>query len=139
MKRNLVSVLILNSGSSSIKFAFYTTAKIPIRLLYGKIDRIGLKDSTLTFQNEKGDYQDSLKIEASDHRSATNFLIDWLEKHNEFSSIIAVGHRVVHGKEHTEPELITPKLLDELHSIISYDPNHLPDEIKLIESIGNLH
>jgi acetate kinase len=45
----------------------------------------------------------------------------------------AVGHRIVQGMEHTSPEKITNKLLNQLKAISAYDPEHLPSEIKLIE------
>ena len=82
MKRKsaIKSILTINGGSSSIKFALYKPGEIPTRLLHGKIDRIGLKDSTLAFSHEKDEKQGIVKVEASDHRSASNFLIDWLEK-----------------------------------------------------------
>ena len=126
-------ILTINGGSSSIKFALYQFAESPLRLIYGKIDRIGLKDSTLTFNDEKRNQKDTLKVTADDHQSASNFLIDWMEKRDEFSSVKAIGHRVVHGMNHTQPELITVELLDELRSISAYDPDHLPNEIELIE------
>jgi acetate kinase len=43
-----------------------------------------------------------------DHKSAANSLIDWLEKQIDFKSVKAVGHRVVHGMKHTEPEIGHP-------------------------------
>jgi acetate kinase len=128
-------ILTINGGSSSIKFALYKADKIPSRLLHGKIDRIGLKDATLTFNNDKENHKDTLKVAAPDHHFAINFLMDWLEKQDEFSSVRAVGHRVVHGMNHTVPELITPELIKELHRIAPCDPDHLPDEIELIETI----
>ena len=51
----------------------------------------------------------------------------------------AVGHRVVHGMKHTEPEIVTKKLLDELHRISPNDPDHLPREIELIETFRERH
>ena len=132
-------ILIINGGSSSIKFAIYRADKILTRLLHGKIDRVGLKDSTLTFHIEKGNRSDTIKREVSDGRSVASFLMDWMEKQDEFSAVESVGHRLVHGMEHTEPEIITQKLLDELHIIAQYDPDHLPDEIKLVETIRQRH
>jgi len=139
MNKDQACILIINGGSSSIKFALYRDNKPIVRLLHGNIDRIGLRDSTLTFDDEKGDRQDTLKVEASDHRSAANFLMDWLDKQDGFSSVMAVGHRVVHGMNHTGPELITLELLDELHRIAPYDPDHLPEEIELIEVFRQRH
>ena len=69
-----------------------------------------------------------------DYSAAVKFLIDWLEKQPGFGEINAVGHRVVHGLEHQEPERITRELLDELNRIRAYDPDHLPLEIALIEA-----
>jgi acetate kinase len=134
MNKDNDCILTINGGSSSIKFAFYKAEELQVRLLHGKIDRIGLKGSTLTFNDEKGNQKGNLKVDTSDHESAANFLVDWLEKQDRFSSVRAVGHRVVHGINHTGPELITPELLDELHRITSYDPDHLTEEIELIET-----
>jgi acetate kinase len=127
------NVLTINGGSSSIKFAVYQTNESFSRLLHGNIDRIGLPDSKLTFTREKESKKDTLKIKASDHRSAANFLIDWLEKQIDFSLIMGIGHRVVQGMHHINPEIITPELLGELHRTTPYDPNHLPAELELIE------
>ena len=67
------------------------------------------------------------------------FLLDWLEAQPVFASVKAVGHRVVHGMKHSEPERVTPKLLAELHRITPYDPDHLPREIALIKAISRRH
>jgi acetate kinase len=138
-KPNHNSILTINGGSSSIKFALYNTGKPLKRILYGEIERIGLHDTTLTFKGLTRHEQGSRSIEASDHKSAINSLIDWLEEQKEFSSVRAVGHRVVHGMNHIEPETITQKLLDELHRIAPYDPDHLPREIELIEVFRKRH
>src|ERR1035437_4612753 len=139
MNSKQTCILTINGGSSSIKFALYKAGETPTRLLQGKIDRIGLKDTTLTFHHQKKDQQETLKVEASDHLSAANFLMNWLEKQKENASVKAVGHRIVHGMSHTAPELITPELMDELHHIAPYDPDHLPDEIELIEAFRQHH
>jgi len=133
MKKERAFILTINGGSSSIKFALYRVGKMPTRLFYGKIDRIGLEDSTFTFNNEKGFHQNIPEAGVSDYHSSVNFLMDWLKKQIDFSLLRGVGHRVVFGMKHTEPELITQKLLDELHRIIPYDSDHLPAEIELIE------
>jgi acetate kinase len=132
-------ILTINGGSSSIKFALYQKGEPPERKLYGKVDRIGLPGSNLTFSDPTGNQQDSLSIAVSDHTSAANFLIDWLQKQDGFASVRAVGHRVVHGMKHTAPELVTQELLDELHRLRPYDPEHLPREIELIEAFRQRH
>ena len=134
MKTDLPCILTINGGSSSIKFALYRVDEPLQRRLYGKVDRIGLSGTNLTFHDPDGKPQASLSLTVPDHKSAANFLIDWIEKQNGFESVLAVGHRVVHGMKHTAPELVSHELLDELQRIRPYDPEHLPREIELIEA-----
>jgi acetate kinase len=133
------SILTINGGSSSIKFALYQDGEPLERGLCGKIDRIGLSGTNLTFADPATNRHDSRKLDASDHKSAATFLIDWLEEQNHFESIRAVGHRVVHGMQHIAPELVTQELLDDLHRISPVDPDHLPREIELIETFRQRH
>ena len=139
MKTDLPCILTINGGSSSIKFALYRVEEPLQRRLYGKVDRIGLSGTNLTFHDPDGKPQASLGLAVADHKSAANFLIDWLEKQIDFESVLAVGHRVVHGMQHTAPELVTRELLDELQRIRPYDPEHLPREIELIEAFRQRH
>jgi acetate kinase len=132
-------ILTINGGSSSIKFALYQVDELLKRMLYGKVDRIGLSGSNLSFNDLIDDRHDNHSIAASDHKSAVNSVIDWLEEQDGFASVGAVGHRVVHGMKHTEPEPVTRELLDELHRIRPYDPDHLPREIELIEAFRQRH
>lgn len=127
-------LLTINAGSSSIRFGLYDLAEPLRRRLDGKVDRIGLSGANLTLKDSTGLSQDSRPIDFAGHGSAVAFLMDWLEKQPLFASVKAVGHRVVHGMAHSEPERITPQLLDELNRITPYDPEHLPLEIKLIEA-----
>ena len=98
------------------------------------VDRIGMSGTNLTFQLPGTNQHDSRSLDASDHKSAAKFLIDWLDEQHGFDTVRAVGHRVVNGMQHTSPELVTQELLEELHSISPYDPDHLPGEIELIET-----
>ena len=132
-------VLTINGGSSSIRFAAYEAGDTPRRQLDGKIDRIGLIGTTLVVNDSSGRPQASRRLAADSHRTAVGVLLDWLEEQPIFASIKAVGHRVVHGMRHSEPERITPKLLAELHRITPYAPDHLPREIGLIEAFRTRH
>ena len=123
-------ILTINSGSSSIKFALFTAEDQPKKELYGKIDRIGLSNTKLTFHDLLSDKTGNQLLGNS---SAVNFFIDWFKDYIDITSIIGIGHRVVHGMKHTEPEIISQELLDELHRISAYDPDHLPQEIEMIE------
>ncbi len=132
-------VLTINGGSSSIKFALYRIGEPLERALYGKIDRIGSSETNFSFSAPNEDRKKDLKLDAGDLRSAAKFLIEWIEEWTDFDSVKAVGHRVVHGMQHTASELVTPELLEELHRIIPFDPEHLPGEIELIEAFRRRH
>jgi acetate kinase len=134
MKPANPSILTINGGSSSIKFAEYQLGEPLNRSLHGTVDRIGMSGTNLTFQLPGTNQHDSRRLDASDHKSAATFLMEWLEEQHGFESVRAVGHRVVHGMHHTAPELVTQELLEELHRISPYDPDHLPSEIELIET-----
>ncbi len=139
MKSALPRVLTINGGSSSIKFTLYKSGKALTQELHGKVDRIGLSGTTLTFSESAKKQQERRNINALDHKTAAKFLLDWLETQHGFDAVHAVGHRVVHGMKHTEPEMVTQDLLDELHHISPYDPDHLPGEIALIEAFRSRH
>jgi acetate kinase len=139
MTRKNQSILTINGGSSSIKFAIYGAGKLLTKKLSGHIDRIGQPNTKLTFTDAVTREPDTIPVDAHDFTSAANSLMDWLEKQPIFTRVNAVGHRVVHGMEHTEPERITPELIAELRRISAYDPDHLPAEIELIEIVQKRH
>src|SRR6185437_5053691 len=127
------SILTINGGSSSIKFSLYQIEDPLQQMFVGQIENIGKKEGKLSFNNSDREHKNSLNIEVKDHKEAADHLIEWLEQQDGFGSIKAIGHRIVHGMSHTAPELITPELLKELKKISAYDPDHLPEEIRLIE------
>ena len=126
-------ILTINGGSSSIKFSLYRVKEPLEQLFSGEIEKIGSEKATLNFNNVIDHQKSSFDIKASDHDEAANHLIEWLEKQQGFNAVSAIGHRIVHGMQHTQPELITDDLLNELKKISAFDPEHLPEEIKLIE------
>lgn len=127
-------ILTINGGSSSIKFALYKQGNEPDKIFSGQINRIGLPDAEFTLKDVKSDKKQVQLIKTKDYPSTISWLISWLGKQVDFDLITAIGHRVVHGMKHTKPALITTKLLEELKQIIPYDPDHLPNETKLIET-----
>jgi acetate kinase len=133
LNTSMTSVLTLNSGSSSIKFAIYHHDELLERGVCGSLDRDGLRGARFTSQESKESKPSSRVLEGLNHGDATIFLLDWLEESGHISALKAVGHRIVHGMNHSEPERITPELLKELHKIAIYDPEHLPRELELIE------
>lgn len=129
------SILVFNAGSSSIKFALYRQTEPLELILQGEIERLGCGISPFTVKNAKGEMLDHRDLTATDRKSIINFLIHWFEQQDCFSSIKTVGHRVVHGMHHTAPEQVSKSLLAELHHISLYDPDHLPQEVEIIEAL----
>ncbi|WP_223650585.1 acetate/propionate family kinase [Hymenobacter psoromatis] len=128
-------ILVLNGGSSSIKFAVYEPGETPHCRLHGHLDRIGLPGTQLTF-SEGPAAPITSPAAAAAPAAATTFLLDWLAHHGVFATLAAVGHRVVHGgPAHQSPELVTPALLADLRQLTNYDPDHLPGEIALMEAV----
>jgi acetate kinase len=133
------NVLTINGGSSSIRFAIFEASQPPRRLLQGKMDRIGSGDTSLTVDHGGGSAPAHIKAAIKDSSAAIEFLLDWLESQPLFKTLGGVGHRVVHGMLHTAPERVTTALLNELKSIIPFDPEHMPREIELIEALQRRH
>jgi len=106
-------ILTINAGSSSIRFALFATGARMMRLMDEKIERIG-----------------SEAVSATADR-----LVQKLTAQSSIAAPDAIGHRVVHGMLHTQPERVTPALLEELRRITPFDPEHLPREIALMEAL----
>ncbi len=129
-------VIAVNAGSSSIKFALYNLAEPLLRRLSGKIERIGLHDTTFTVNDPTGVNAQSRALDARDHSSATTALIEWLQETGLISTVKAVGHRVVRGSSRdSAPALVDDELVQELRAISAYSPEHLPAQINLIERL----
>ncbi len=132
-----MSVLALNAGSSSIRFALFDTGTAPVRLRGGKIDRIGHRDAALSVVDPGASAPNApVAVDGTSFRSAVADLLKWLESQPWFGGVQAVGHRVVHGMSHTAPQRATPELLRDLKRIGPLDPEHLPQEIQLVEALG---
>jgi len=127
-------ILTINGGSSSIKFAVFTTANPPTRLLSGTVERIGSPQASLTVSAVDQKPIDHRTIGSADHEHAAEQIADWISTHDNQAPVIGVGHRIVHGGIHLlDHQLITDKLLRTLDDARPLDPNHLPREIALIK------
>jgi len=76
----------------------------------------------------------SRPVTAPDLTAAVGALIDGIEELSGHGAFAAVGHRVVHGGPiYSQPQRITPEMLEELRGLSPFDPEHLPEEILLTE------
>ena len=109
----------------------------PKALLRGKIDRIGLQNTRITFEDFRREQRGSDIIGDFDHASAAIFLVQWLEEKLVFGSVGAIGHRIVNGGwRYKEPRPVTAEVVDEIRRISAYAPEHLPSELALVELFG---
>jgi acetate kinase len=101
--------LAINAGSSGVKCALFTFEPSPQAIARGSVEGTGAR--------------------------CVPRLIDWLDQHIEQAALAAIGHRVVHGgATHHDPQQITTALRADLTGLVPFAPNHLPDEIALIDA-----
>jgi acetate kinase len=130
------AILVLNSGSSSLKFGLFTRLADDEQLiLEGSADNIGRNSGTLHIRNAAGD--DLLHCDhilESQPEALANILSTLREVAH--TTPIAVGHRVVHGGPRLrEHQRITPQLLKTLEASIHFAPLHIPQSLTLIRQV----
>jgi len=127
-------VLAVNGGSSSIKFAVYAPGMPPVLQLAGRIERIGLADTSMIVETPGHTSPETIVLGTLDQQAATTHLLDWLNDQPALTDLGAIGHRVVNGGAgHGRPEKIDAALIARLQAIAGFAPEHLPAEIALIE------
>jgi acetate kinase len=130
-------LLILNAGSSSLKFAVFNSRPALTRTFTGAIDRVGSSNASFTLVKIGGQQTERTEISAPDHIAGLEHLLERLSKTTEAAAFNAIGHRVVHGgPRHHKPERVDNAMLSDLRSISAFDPEHLPAEIALMESLA---
>ena len=129
-------ILTINGGSSSIKIALFEVGDSLRRIFQGGIEQIGLPAATLRVKGVNPADDVSRLVTAPDHTAAVGALMDWLEERvGRDGALAAVGHRVVHGgPSYSEPRRLDAKVIDELLRLSPFDPEHLPEEILLIQA-----
>jgi acetate kinase len=127
-------ILILNAGSSSLKFAVYDVASRLVLQLSGQISGLGLAPQ-LAAQSPG---QDRLVEDWSDvdnGRAALERLFDWLEATRWADGMVAVGHRIVHGgRDFVAPTALTPDALHRLQALSSLAPLHQPFNLAAVNA-----
>jgi acetate kinase len=133
-------VLVINAGSSSLKFCVYNAAADGWRLnTRGQIEGIGTAprfsardDLGVRLADEVLD-----KNEVHDGGAALAALASWLRSHYHAARVIGVGHRVVHGgARFAGPTLVTPDVLEQLRWLIPLAPLHQPHNLAAIEAVS---
>jgi acetate kinase len=129
------SILVINGGSSTLKFALFRAGDSPVRELSGLIDRIGSPQGIFTWMQEGASHGDRRIVEPPDHASCLEPILECAKDKLACEPLLAIGHRVVHGgRDYREPQRVTPVVMEELKRLSPFDPEHLPAEIELIEA-----
>ncbi len=125
------TILVVNAGSSSLKFEVFSAAGSLTRLVKGKMDRIGTAPH-LSIKDAEGDLlanEDFPSEDVPDLPSAIRLVGQWLREQLE-GYLIAVGHRVVHGgPNHSGPAKVDESLLRELEWYTPLAPLHQPSNL----------
>ena len=133
-----MKILVLNSGSSSIKCQYFIDHKSVASAL---VERIGEEESYSEVSHKKQILSHTNPV--SDHQQALDILFSMLKESNSISSIDeldAIGHRVVHGgSDFSEPTLITKEVIETIRSLIPLAPLHNPANLKGIEVIDKAY
>jgi acetate kinase len=105
------------------------------RTLEGGIERIGQPEAKFVAKGSNQADNFTRSVTAANHSEAVGILMDWIEERFRRGELTAVGHRVVHGgPKYSEPQRITTEMVEELHQLQPFDPDHLPEEILLTEA-----
>ena len=138
------AILVLNAGSSSLKFALFATepALAEQPALAGQIEGIGATPE-LSARDAAGQrYHEPVATtgeQAEQHRDALTHLFRWLAAHNPDLEIVAAGHRVVHGGErYSAPVRLSEAVLRELDEFVPLAPLHQPHNLRAVRAVAAL-
>ncbi len=127
-------VLVLNAGSSSLKYSL-VDGDTGASLAGGLVERIGEAQGVLTHHTEDG--VDRLEQPIASHEDALSAVLDAFEKHGpslEDVDLEAIGHRVVHGGQRfADPVLVDEEVLDKVRELIPLAPLHNPANLEGME------
>ena len=125
-------ILIINVGSSSIKFAVFNAERASNAVLRGSFKN---KANNTAFSIYQADKETSESLTINSTKECIDYLVKWFESNSELS-IKAVGHRLVHGGNNYHlPTILTNEIIEQLKCSVPFSPEHLPNAIAAIESM----
>lgn len=135
-----MKILVLNCGSSSIKYKLYemTTKEV---LAQGGIEKLGLPDSFLKFKMPDGSKK-TIEKNMPEHTVGVQLIFDTLTNPEygcikSLSEIDAVGHRLVHGGEKFNTSVvITPEVIEQMKTCTDLAPLHNPANLKGVAAVS---
>jgi acetate kinase len=134
-----MKVLVINAGSSSIKYRLFDMTDYSA-LAHGILERIGSTDSQMKHQwrNSQGEYEEKVyKNPVPDYRAGLKWILNITTETcslNNANALFGIGHRVVHGGEAFEqPALIDEKVIKAIRDMTRLAPLHNPENLMAIE------
>ena len=130
------SILVLNVGSSTLKFGLFPFAAGDDPFLHGVLEYSGRAGGQLRLDYSRERKEESVPVAAT-RESAAKELLHFLERSSLFKSVRAVGHRLVHGGS----KLRAPVVIDQairalIGEVIPLAPDHLPTELRAIDEVA---
>ena len=128
-----MEVLVINCGSSSLKFQLIDSEKEHV-LAKGLCERIGIDKSSITYQSDKCEKM-TKEVDMPTHNEAINAVISALTDEktgviNDMSEVKAVGHRVVHGGEYfSSSAIVDEDVLEKIEKCNYLAPLHNPANV----------
>jgi acetate kinase len=131
-------ILVLNSGSSSVKAAWFRADAGLRRLGAGVVADVGTPNSTFSVTHSPDEVVREEQLDGVDHEAAIDLLLTHVETWESAEPVAAIGHRIVHGgSEFAQPVLIDEEVLARLTPLTALAPIHLPQNLAGIAAAGN--
>ena len=132
-------ILVINAGSSSIKFSVFETAADRSLLAgaHGQVEGIGTSPH-LEVADARGDKLVDHPVVAEGHDGAIGAIHEWFDGHlGSEAGFAGIGHRVVHGGlTYSEPVLIDDQVMSDLAALVPLAPLHQPHNIAAIRAVA---
>jgi acetate kinase len=130
------SILVLNVGSSTLKFGLFPLEEGNDPFLHGVLEYAGREGGQLRLVYSGEGKQESVQVAATRESAATE-LLDYLERSSLFKSVRAVGHRLVHGGSKLRaPIVVDAAVRAMLEEVVPLAPDHLPTELGAIDEVA---
>lgn len=129
-------VLVLNAGSSSVKFAVFSSESTPVLLLSGAVDGIGQDHGRFHAKGRAVGVWADEECRIGNQEDAIELILSSIEGRKAAWAIVSVGHRVVHGGPDCDcPKLVTADLEERLEQLVPLAPLHLPHNLAGITAV----
>jgi acetate kinase len=133
------SILTLNAGPSSLKFALFESGRDGRRLFQGAVEAIGQPSAHFWMHNARQTVETNQKGKFNSHTKAMTRIVAAVREIQGAPGLAAVGHRIAHGGPECDcPKRVTPALLGRMKRLVHLAPLHLPASIEGIEAVSDI-